>query len=169
MSENYKKKLAIVPGSFDPITYGHIALVKEALRHYERVTVAVMINSAKQYLFTMEERVAIAKAALAALPCVEVVSSDGMLWKLAEDLGADGIVKGYRNEQDLVYEQEMASFNLSHNPNAPTELLPSPTELTTLSSTAVRERIQNGEDLEGYLPKAAIAVIEKIKSTRPLF
>lgn len=169
MIENQKKALAIVPGSFDPITYGHIALAKEALRRYERVVVAVMINSAKQYLFTMEERVAIAKAALSDYPCIEVISSDGMLWKLAEDLGADGIVKGYRNEQDLAYEQEMAAFNLAHNPNAPTDLLPSPTELATISSTVVRERMQNGESLEGYLPEAAIAVIQKIKSARPLF
>ena len=169
MSEACKKKAAIVPGSFDPITYGHVALVKEAVARYERVYVAVMINSAKQYLFTMEERVAIAKAALADLPGVEVISSEGMLWKLAEDLCADGIVKGYRNEQDLAYEREMAAFNMSHNPNAPTELLPSEEALASLSSTVVRERIQNGASLDGYLPNGAIAVIETIKSERPLF
>ncbi len=169
MTENLRKKAAIVPGSFDPITYGHIALVKEALARYERVYVAVMINPAKQYMFTMEERVAIAKAALCDLPRVEVISSEGMLWKLAEDLGADGIVKGYRNEQDLAYEREMATFNLAHNPNAPTELLPSPKELSLLSSTVVRDRMLHGDTLEGYLPEVVIAVVEKIKSQRSLF
>ena len=163
MKEN-KKGIAIVPGSFDPITYGHIALVKAALQSYEKVYLAVMINPAKEDLFTMEQRVAIAKAALADFRGVEVISSEGMLWKLAEELGASGIVKGYRNERDLTYEQKMAEFNLSHNPNAPTELIPSPKEWEAVSSTVVRKRIQNGLSLTDYLPDEAIAVIEAIIS-----
>ena len=164
-----KQTVAVVPGSFDPITYGHIELVKAALRSYEKVYLAVMINPTKEYLFTMEQRVAIAKAALADYRGVEVISSEGMLWKLAEELGATGIVKGYRNEADLAYEQKMADFNLSHNPNAPTELIPSPKERETLSSTVVRERIQHGLSLEGYLPSKAIAVVEEIISGRVSF
>ena len=161
--------VALIPGSFDPITYGHIELVKYALQFYDRVYVAVMINPSKKYLFSMEERVAIAKGALCDFSRVEVISSGGMLWKLAEDLNATGIVKGYRNEKDLAYEKEMASFNLSHNPNAPTELIPSPKERETLSSTVVRERIQNRLSLEGYLPQSAIIVIEDIISKRTMF
>ena len=161
--------VALIPGSFDPITYGHIELVKYALQSYDYVYVAVMINPSKKYLFSMKERVAIANAALREFSRVEVISSEGMLWKLAEDLKATGIVKGYRNEKDLAYEQEMASFNLSHNPNTPTELVPSPDQWETLSSTVVRERIQNGLPLEGYLPQAAINVIEEAISKRTMF
>ena len=161
--------IAIVPGSFDPITYGHIELVKQALQKYDRVYLAVMINSKKEYLFTLEERTAIAQAALADLERVTVISSEGMLWQLAEELHATGIVKGYRNERDLAYEQEMAAFNLAHNPHAPTELLPAPAALSELSSTVVRERIHRGFSLAGYLPPNAEALIGKIISERGSF
>ena len=164
-----KQTVAIVPGSFDPITYGHIELVRSALKSYDHVYLAVMINPEKEYLFTMEQRVASAKAALADFSRVEVISSSGMLWKLAEDLGATGIVKGYRNETDLTYERQMADFNLAHNPNAPTVLIQSPKSLEAISSTAVRTRLCHGLPLEGYLPDAAIDVIEEIISSRSSF
>ena len=160
------KKIAVVPGSFDPITYGHIQLVKQALERYDMVYVAVMINPAKQYLFSIEERTAIARAALSNLYRVEVIASEGMLWKLAEDLQATGIVKGYRNDQDLAYEKEMAAFNLAHNPNAPTELFPASMAWSALSSTVVREKIRQGDSLSEYLPSTAIKVIKKIISER---
>ena len=160
----YKKTVAVVPGSFDHITYGHIELVRAALQSYDHVYLAVMINPAKEYLFTMEQRVAIAKAAMADFSGVEVISSEGMLWKLAEELGATGIVKGYRNEADLEYEQKMADFNLAHNPNAPTVLIQSPKALESISSTVVRERIQKGLSLAGYLPESALVVIKEILS-----
>lgn len=161
--------IAVVPGSFDPITYGHIELVKQALQKYDHVYLAVMMNSAKEYLFSIEERTAIAKVALAAFDRVTVISSEGMLWKLAEELHATGIVKGYRNACDLAYEQEMAAFNLAHNPHAPTELLLSPDALSNISSTAVRERIHRGDSLEGYLPTEVETLIRKIISERSSF
>ena len=161
--------VAVVPGSFDPITYGHIELVKQALQKYDRVYLAVMINSAKEYLFTLEERTAIAKEALADFERVTVISSEGMLWQLADELHATGIVKGYRNERDLAYEQEMAAFNFEHNPHAPTELLLSPDVLSGISSTVVRERIYRGDSLEGYLPPRAEMLIRKIISERGSF
>ena len=164
-----KKKIAIVPGSFDPITYGHIELVRQALENYDLVYLAVMINPAKEYLFTMEERTAIAKAALSGFERVEVIASEDMLWKLAENLCATGIVKGYRNESDLAYEREMAAFNLAHNPNAPTELLPSPASLVDISSTIVRERLRGGQSLDDFLPREAISVIETIISALGAF
>lgn len=158
--------IAIVPGSFDPITLGHIELVRMARARYDKVYVAVMINATKQYCFTLEQRTQIAQAALQDIDGVEVISSEGMLWQLAAELGACAIVKGYRNETDLAYEQKMAGFNTAHNPTSPTVLLPSPVELIHISSTAVRERIYNGEALEDYLPTAAIAVIRDILSHR---
>ena len=161
--------IAVVPGSFDPITNGHIELVKEALKKYDHVYLAVMINAAKTYLFTLEERTAIAKAALSDFDRVTVISSEGMLWRLAEELHATGIVKGYRNERDLAYEQEMAAFNLAHNPNAPTELLPAPDGLSDISSTVVREKIHRGESLDAYLPPKAEELIRKIISARSSF
>lgn len=159
-----ENKIAIVPGSFDPITCGHVALIKEALARYKKVYVAVMINPDKEYWFTLAQREQIARAALDGIAGIEVISSEGMLWELALTLGAEAIVKGYRNETDLAYEKKMAAFNTAHNPSAPTILIPSSNELAHISSTAVRERLRAGESLEGYLPPKAIQAIQAILS-----
>lgn len=159
-------KIAIVPGSFDPITYGHIDIVKRALCEYDKVFLAVMINASKEYMFSLEERSEIAKAALSEFPNVEVIASDGMLWQLAKDLDAVGIVKGYRNDRDLAYEEEMAIFNAQHYPQAKTRLLPASDVWSTVSSTVVRQRIRDGLPLEGFLPQSAISCLQKILQDR---
>ena len=162
MSEMKDKRIAIVPGSFDPITLGHIDIVKRAAKDYDTVILAIMINSQKKYMFTMQQRERIAKAALSDIPNVKVITSEGMLWQLALDVNACAIVKGYRDEKDLAYENEMAKFNLEHNPNAPTVLLRSSDNLENISSTRVREKILNGEPLDSLLPQSAIDEINKI-------
>ena len=159
---NEKTKIAIVPGSFDPITNGHIDIVKRACESYDKVYVAVMINSSKKYMFTLEQRKKIAEAALKEHSKAEVISSDGMLWELAKELNAIAIVKGYRNERDLKYEQEMAEFNSAHYPEAQTVLLKADDALRGLSSTVIREMILTGKNIEKYLPIAAIDEIGKI-------
>ena len=162
MNENMTKGIAIVPGSFDPITNGHIFVVKEAAKLYDKVFVAVMINSDKQYKFTLEERKSIAESALKDIPNVEVISSDGWLYELANSLNADAIVKGYRNNVDLEYENKMAEFNRQHAPNTETVLIQSPSELSFVSSTLVREQLKNNLDIAELLPIEAIEEIEKI-------
>ncbi len=157
-----KVNIAIVPGSFDPITYGHIDIVKRAAKQYDVVYLAVMINTQKEYMFSISERKQIAMAALADIENVEVISSEGMLWELAKELSASAIVKGYRNDKDLEYEINMAEYNKQHYPNAETILLKSNPCLINVSSTAVREKIQKSEPLTGFLPEAAIAEINKI-------
>ena len=153
---------AVFTGSFDPITNGHIDVIRRATELYDKVFVAVMINDQKNYRFTLEEREAIARAALEGLERVEVISSRGWLWELAKDLGACAIVKGYRNETDLEYEQKMAEFNKEHNPDAETVLLKASDGLETLSSTVVRERMLNDEQIDGLLPEKAIELIKKL-------
>ena len=154
-------RIAIVPGSFDPITYGHISIVERAVQEYDKVYLAVMINASKQYRFTLEQRKRIAEAALADFPTVEVIASEGMLWKLAEDLDACAIVKGYRNETDYHYEMEMAAFNERHNPKAKTVLYPAADGLEALSSTLVRQEMQEGTEWSKYLPPKAAEVIQR--------
>lgn len=158
------KRIAIVPGSFDPITYGHVDVIRRASELYDEVVVAVMINHAKSYLFTMEQRERLVRIATASMERVRVLSSDGMLWKLAEDLGACAIVKGYRNETDYAYEMEMADYNRAHNPNAETVLLRADEKLSEVSSTVVREALKNGMDLSEYLPRAVAEEIAQILS-----
>ncbi len=157
-----KREVAIVPGSFDPITLGHIDIVKRAAQSHQKVYLAVMINSEKKYMFSMDERVRIAKAATSDISNVEVISSDGMLWELARDLNASSIVKGYRNDVDLQYERSMAEYNRARYPMAQTVLLKSNEALSQVSSTVVRNKIMNGESLDELLPKSVINEINKI-------
>lgn len=157
-----KKRIAIVPGSFDPITNGHIFVINEAIKSYDKVYVAVMINSEKKYMFDLEQRTAIAKAALSDTKNVEVISYDGWLWQLATDLCADAIVKGYRNEKDLAYEREMARFNEERAKNTKTVLLKTDEAVAKISSTLVREKIKNHLPINGLLPQKAIDQIKKI-------
>ena len=97
-----KTTVAIVPGSFDPITNGHIFVINEAAKRYDKVFVAVMINSDKEYMFTLDERKSIAVAAVRNISNVEVIASNGWLYELANSLNADAIVKGYRNNTDWI-------------------------------------------------------------------
>ena len=158
MSEK-KYRVAIVPGSFDPITNGHISIVRRTARNYDKVYLAVMINAAKEYTFTMDERVDIARAAVQEIDGVEVISSAGYLWKLAEELDAVAIVKGVRNDVDREYELKMAEYNSAHNPNAETVLLDTEPELAGVSSTLVRDRLRRGEDISDLLPKDAAELV----------
>lgn len=156
------RTLAVVPGSFDPITVGHIDIIRRSAELFDEVIVAVMINSSKDYMFSIEQRAAIAAEAVKAIQNVSVISSEGMLWELCRDLGADAIVKGYRNQKDYDYEMEMAKYNEEHYPDAKTVLLKSDPALEHISSTLVREKILSGADLQGLIPTAAIPKIAEI-------
>ena len=156
------KRIAIVPGSFDPITNGHVNIIERAAKMYDKVYVAVMINAQKKYMFDLEQRKKIAAACFSGREEIEVISSDGWLWMLAKELGACAIVKGYRNETDLAYEKNMAEFNESHYPEAKTVLLKAEESLSELSSTSVRELIKQGTPLDEFLPEAAIKTIREL-------
>ena len=165
MSEK-KYKAGVVPGSFDPITNGHLDVIARAAELCDTVFVAVMINDAKEYMFTLTERQEIAEAACKGLDNVRVISSRGMLYELCRTLSAEVIIKGVRNETDREYELKMAEYNTAHNPDTKTLLLDAREELTSLSSTAVREIIKVGGELSGLLPEGAITEINKITTRR---
>ena len=152
---------ALLPGSYDPITLGHLNIVKRAAALYDEVIVAVMNNDAKTYMFTMEERTALAELATAELANVRVVSSTGLLIDLFDKVEADVIVKGVRNGKDRAYEQEMAAWNLEHNPRAKTVFMQAADDFETLSSTVVREKLQNGEWPAGLLPASVLAHLQE--------
>ena len=153
-------RLAIVPGSFDPLTMGHVSLIREAASRYDEVVVAVMINPDKQYWFDMETRLEIARVSVADMERVRVIADSGMLVDLYDRLGASAVCKGWRNEVDYAYEQRMAEWNLAHNPRFYTELIPSTGELASLSSTAVREKLTRGETPNGWVHPNAIPIIQ---------
>ena len=151
---------ALIPGSFDPMTLGHLDIVTRVCAKYDKVTVAVMINDSKSYTHTIEERAEMARLTVAHLPRVQVVVDRGMLVDLFDRIGADVIVKGVRNGKDRAYEEEMAAYNLAKNPRAKTVLLDADPALDALSSTAVRELLASGKRPEGLLAPAVLKYLE---------
>lgn len=155
------EKIAIVPGSFDPITLGHLDVIKRAAKLYNKVIVAVMINDQKKYMFKLSARTEMVKAAVADIENIEVISSTDMLWKIAKAHNACAIVKGIRNTIDLEYESKMAKYNIEQYPEAETIFLPANANLVDVSSTEVRERINQGKDLTELVPKPVKELIDK--------
>lgn len=156
--------LVIVPGSFDPMTLGHLDLVRKAAKRYDKVVVAVMINPAKRYCFDMQTRLEIAKLTVAEIPNVSVIAEKGLLIDLYDRLGAKAVCKGWRNEADYAYEIKMADWNRAHNPRFRTEMIHSRGEHATLSSTEVRARLLAGEVPEGLVhPNAMPLILTKLK------
>lgn len=157
--------LAIVPGSFDPMTVGHLMLVEKALERYDQVVVALMINPQKQYLFDKATRLEIAKRTVAHMERVSVLSDDGMLIDLYDRLGADAVCKGWRNDADYRYETEMAEWNRAHNPRFVTELIRADADYEEISSTKIREMLENGKLPSRWVHANAIELVsQKIKN-----
>jgi pantetheine-phosphate adenylyltransferase len=143
--------LAIVPGSFDPMTLGHLDIIKTVAKRYDEVVVAVMINRSKKYMFDMETRVAVAEETVKELPNVRVISDSGLLIDLFDRLGADAVCKGWRNQRDYDYELHMADWNAAHNPRFRTEMIRAKKSVEHISSSEVRRRLMAGESLEGIV------------------
>lgn len=154
------KKLAILPGSFDPMTLGHLELVRRAARDYERLVIAVMVNPDKRTRFTPEERVEIARRTVADIPQAEVLFDGGLLIDLYDRLGADAVVKGYRDRNDLAYEQKMAAWNRSRNRNFRTVLIQAEPQFADISSTEVRRRLDAGGDIRMLVHPDALELIK---------
>lgn len=151
--------LALIPGSFDPMTIGHLDIVKRALSLYDEVVVAVMVNAEKQYQHTMAQRVEMAELTVQGLDRVRVVSSEGLLVDLFDEIGADVIVKGIRNETDRVYEEKMAAWNLARNPRAITVFLQAADDYEEINSTRVRELIRAGKSAAALVVPAVEAYL----------
>lgn len=156
---------ALMPGSYDPITIGHLAVIEEAAKRFDEVTVAVFINPDKRGLFGYRERVELLTLATAHLSNVSVDFSDGMVADYARAGGYSCIFKGIRDEGDRAYEEGMAAYNLERS-GVPTVLYKTPEEYRAVSSTAVREALAKGEPIEALVPHtitpALLALYKKI-------
>ena len=155
-------RIAIIPGSFDPMTLGHKDIVERALKLFDRVIVAIMINPEKKGKFSFAERKKIAELTLAEFPQVTVLTADGYLADLAAALKAVAIVKGVRNAEDFEYEQNMAIFNHDRNPITETIYLPSYGKISDISSTYARSLIDSGAPLDSVIAPEAIEYIESL-------
>ena len=157
-------KLAVCPGSFDPVTNGHLDIIRRAAALADRVIVVVMTNASKHTMFTMEERVAMLRTATADLPNVEIDAYDGLLADYARRVGADAIVKGLRAVTDFEYEFQMALTNRQLHADAETVFLTTSADLMYLSSSVVKQVAMYGGDISGFVPASVLdAVLQKMK------
>ena len=150
-------RIAICPGSFDPITNGHLDIIRRAAKLFDHVEVAVLQNSSKRCVFSVEERVEMIRDCIGDLPNVSASSFDGLLVDYAKKIGATAIVKGLRAVSDFDYEFQMALFNKEINAEVETIFLTPSPEHMYLSSSVVREMAAHGGDMSRFVP----ACVEK--------
>ncbi len=155
-------KLAICPGSFDPVTNGHLQIVARAASMFDRVIVLPMANHDKKPLFSLEERVDLLKRATADMPNVQVDSYDGLLAEYAREKQASVIVKGLRALSDFEYEFQMALTNRKLNPAVETVFLTTDAEYMYLSSSLVKQVARLGGDISEFVPACIVKdILEK--------
>ena len=142
---------AIYPGTFDPITNGHIDLVHRASKLFEHVIVAVAINPTKTPAFNLAERVVLAKKTLADLPNVEVCGFDGLLVDIAREKQAQVIIRGLRAVSDFEHEFQLAGMNRHMEPNVETMFLTPAEQFSYISSSLVREVASLGGDVSAFV------------------
>ena len=147
---------AIYPGSFDPVTLGHLNIIKRTAACFDKVIVCVMVNSKKTGMFSPEERVELLKRAVERFPNVEVDSSNELLAAYAKRRKAHVVVKGLRAVSDFEQEVQMAVINRHLNPELETMFLASSEKYTYLSSTIVKEMARYGTDLTGLVPREIV-------------
>ena len=154
-------KIAIYPGSFDPITSGHLNIIQRASRIFDKLIVCVMVNSTKAPMFSQKERVDMIRKVTGDLPNVEVDSSDELLATYAKRRGGCVIVKGLRAGSDFENEFQMALINHKINPALDTMFLTSEHQYMYLSSSTVKELGFYNVDLSDFLPDQIVAVFKQ--------
>ena len=158
---------AIYPGSFDPISLGHLNIIRRAAKIFDHVIVCVMKNGAKTPMFTIPERMDMVRRSTERFGNVEVTTTDLLLAEYAKQFEGAVIVKGLRAVSDFDYEFQIALVNKKMNPDLDTLFLTSSEKYTFLSSTVVKEMAAYGADLSELVPKEIIQdVVEKTKSRR---
>jgi pantetheine-phosphate adenylyltransferase len=151
----------VYPGTFDPITNGHIDLVERACRLFDRVVVAIAASNRKNPLFTLEERVALAQETLAHLPNVEVVGFDILLVEFVRQQQAQAVVRGLRAVSDFEYEFQLANMNRALAPTMESLFLTPAEHLSYISSSIVREIAFLGGDVSQFVAKPVEAALHK--------
>jgi len=156
--------IAIYPGTFDPITNGHLDLISRASRIYHKVIVAVAVNRSKTPLFSLDERVALAKAVMPEFDNVRVIGFDNLLVDCAREQGANVILRGLRAVSDFEYEFQLAGMNRRLAPQLETMFLTPAEQYEFISSSMIREIAQLNGDVSSFVPDIVRqTLIEKFK------
>ena len=147
-------KICICPGSFDPVTLGHLDIIKRASRLFDKIYVAVLSNRAKTALFTAEERKALLEKCLVDVPNAEVICFNGLLVDCARKYNANAVIKGLRAVTDFEYEFQMSLINKKLNPDMETLFLNTNAKFMYLSSSVVKEVGSHGGDISDFVHPA---------------
>ena len=145
-------KRAIYPGSFDPLTLGHLDMIKRSAKIVDELVIGVLNNSAKNSLFSLDERVSMIKEMTESMPNVTVASFDGLLVDYMKEINATIIVRGLRAVTDFEYELQIAQTNHVENPEVETIFLTTSLQYSYLSSTVVKEFASYGGDISKFVP-----------------
>lgn len=157
--------IAIYPGTFDPITNGHIDLVERSLRMFDRLIIAVAANPGKKPLFSLEERVSLARSVFSGTDSIEVRGFDSLLVNFAQDIGANVILRGLRAVSDFEYEFQLASMNRNLQSNIETIFMTPAEQHAFISSSLVREVAKLGGDVSAFVhPLVKSAMAKKFAS-----
>lgn len=154
-------KVALFPGSFDPLTLGHLDLIKRGSALFDQLAVAVMTNSSKHPLFSVDERINQVKEAVAGLSNVSVITSQGLTVDLMNQMGADYLLRGLRNGRDFEYEKDIAAMNQFLDDQVDTVFLLADPKYQHLSSSLLKEVAMAGGDISAYLPANINADLQK--------
>lgn len=152
-------RIAVFAGSFDPVTKGHVDIVKRAIPLFDKIIVAMGINSAKKYFFETKKRIAFLEAAFEDEPTVEVDTYRQLTAFYCKEKGANFLLRGLRNSTDFNYENTIANLNSTIGDNLETIFLMAASEYSCYSSTVVREIIKGGGDATIFLPDAVVKLL----------
>jgi pantetheine-phosphate adenylyltransferase len=150
-----KKRIAVFPGSFDPITIGHVDIIRRAASMFDEVIVAMGVNTSKQYMYPLAKRMQMMQQSLGMLMNVRLMSYEGLTVDFCKAQGANYIVRGIRTNKDYEFEADIAEMNRKLVPELETVFLLSKPEHAAISSTIVREILKSGGDIRQFLPENA--------------
>jgi pantetheine-phosphate adenylyltransferase len=157
-----KRTIAVYPGSFDPVTFGHIDIIERAARQFDHVIVAVLNNTSKKPMFTLDERIVLLTQVTDKMKNVSIDHFRDLLVRFMASRKAQVIIRGIRSVTDFEYELQLASMNRSLSPSVETMFIPTSPQFSYLSSSLVREIAQFGGDVSRFVPhEVEIALQEK--------
>ena len=157
--------IAVYPGSFDPITNGHVDIIRRGAKVFDKVIIGVLVNVDKKHLFEIDERVKLIKKVTNDIENVEVVSFNGLLVDLLKEYNANVVLKGFRNSIDFEYELQMSYMNRELDSNIETICMMSSPNNLHISSSCVKQVAKFGGNIEGLVPKEIVSdILTKINS-----
>jgi len=152
-------RVAVYPGTFDPITNGHLDIIRRAAPIFDKVIVTLAVNSSKQPLFTLEERLDLVRRSLAGMDKIEVASFNGLVVDFAREVGARVIIRGLRAISDFEYEFQIALMNRKQHSDVDTVFLMPDERFTYLSSSLVKEIARHGGKVECFVPQIVLEAL----------